>query len=222
MTELEKEAGQLAKSTAKSQKFPPLGDIGTASVPISATTDDVSFYDHTEWATVDEADRTSKIETIKLEFDKIVDELDSLGDGAAEESLAQGKYKKAFKLTLIILTTMIAAINLFASLPNIDSKSFSVVSALIAIFVAGLGSVDSYLGFSEKSINMMDLHYRCRDTVTNLRARWAVAVSSAPDFKTYMNAWRALDAAQREFQQINKLARRIMLDGESKPSAPTN
>ncbi|MGN6570832.1 MAG: hypothetical protein ACTHLO_05405 [Pseudolabrys sp.] len=199
-----------------SGRMAPLGEIGSASVPLSPVPDDISFYEETEWAHMDEAVRSQLIAAMKSQFENVVEEIEGIGDGAGAESLSSDRKKKRFKISLIVFTGIIALTNFFGSTFNDYSKVLAIVSGVIALFVSTLGTIDSFFSFGERALSMMELHYRCSDAVANLKARWAVAVIGSPDFKSYRNAFRAVDAAQRELQQINRLAKRIMRDGDTK------
>jgi hypothetical protein len=196
-----------------------LGDVAGASVPLSPSPDDLLIYSEAEWAALDESNRAALVNAISTQFESILSHIENFGDGASEEALTLARKKSRNKVILISLTGLVAFINLFGAAFSEYTQRLSLLSGSVAIIITALGSVDSYFSFSEKSIQMTELYYRCHDITTNLRARWVTGVLGQPDFKTYRNAFRALDAVQRELQQINRLAKKIVRDGQSRAAS---
>jgi len=199
---------------------PTIGDVEDASASLFGSSVGVRPYELNEWEALDADRKKNIIDAIEREFSKIKHEIETIGYGASEQSIRYNRWRTYLKLSLIVTTSTVAAVNLAGAWFSRDSSVVSVVAGLLAIVVGGIATIDSHLGFNEEALHRMELYYKCMDAYTTLQCKWVVAGIPDHDYRSYRNACVVLDLAQRELQQIYNQSRRIMQEGTRPKDAP--
>lgn len=119
-----------------------------------------SHLSHDEWLAAQ--DKEERLKAISDEFDRLRGQAETTAEFAqnAEAKLIFGR--GFWKLTLIILTGVIALINLLAS-SYPDQHYLPLFSAAVAVTLATLANIDSFLEYPRRAKENGDLYRNLRD-----------------------------------------------------------
>lgn len=126
---------------------------------------------------------------LKVEFERMVNECNTTASYAQKTEQTLLFWRSFWKVMLIVLTGIIASINLFAS-SNPELHCLPIVSAILAVTVSTLASIDSFLNYAVRAKEAGDLFRSLRDAAFRYKCHRANYVTSVgATYGAYRNAF---------------------------------